>query len=83
MPPNKDRQALKKAAVGGLGSGMNTRVGTTWTPKVCKIMAFEAVFGGFWLLFYILLGSRYDLEWTTWRPKGLSIYIVTVLINQF
>ena len=31
---------------------------STWTPKACKRMAFEAVFGDFWLLFYILLGSR-------------------------
>ena len=28
-------------------------------PKVCRIMAFGAVSGGFGLLFYILLGSRY------------------------
>ena len=30
----------------------------TWTPKVCKIMAFMAVIMGLGLLFYILLGSR-------------------------
>ena len=34
---------------------------STWTPKVCNIVAFWAVFGGFWLLFYILLESRYIL----------------------
>ena len=28
------------------------------TPKVCKIAAFEAIFGGFGLFFYILWGSR-------------------------
>ena len=27
-------------------------------PKVCKIMAFMAIIGGFGLLFYILLGFR-------------------------
>ena len=29
--------------------------GLTWTPKVCKIMAFMAVIMGLGLLFYILL----------------------------
>ena len=33
-------------------------LGPTWTPKVCNIMAFGAMFGGFGLFFYILLGSR-------------------------
>ena len=28
----------------------------TWTPKVCRIMAFMAVFNGFGLLFYLLVG---------------------------
>ena len=32
--------------------------GSTWTPKVCKIMAIWAVFSGFGPLFYILWGSR-------------------------
>ena len=31
---------------------------TTWTPKVCKIMAFMATFKGLGLLFYIPLGFR-------------------------
>ena len=30
----------------------------TWTPKVCKIMAFRAVIMGLGLLFYVLLGFR-------------------------
>ena len=30
----------------------------TWTPKVCKIMAFMAIILGLGLLFYILLGFR-------------------------
>ena len=31
---------------------------TTWTPKVCKIMAFMAIIRGLGSLFYILLGFR-------------------------
>ena len=30
----------------------------TWTPKVCKIMAFMAISMGLGPLFYILLGFR-------------------------
>ena len=30
----------------------------TWTPKVCKIMAFMAIIRALGLLFYILLGFR-------------------------
>ena len=33
-------------------------VGFTWTPKVCKIMAFMAVSMGLRPSFYILLGFR-------------------------
>ena len=29
---------------------------STWTPKVCKIMAFWAIIWGLGLLFYMLLG---------------------------
>ena len=36
----------------------------TWTPKVCRIMAFWALFGGFGLLSYILLGFRYTTPQT-------------------
>ena len=48
----------------GLGEGRlayrNVSVCTTptWTPKVCKIMAFMAIIMGLGLLFYILLGFR-------------------------
>ena len=31
---------------------------STWTSKVCKIMVFWAIFGGFGLLFYILFGVQ-------------------------
>ena len=33
----------------------------TWTPRVCKIVAFMAVITGLGPLFYILLGFRYIL----------------------
>ena len=33
-------------------------IGFTWTPKVCKIMAFMAIIMGLGQLFYILLGFR-------------------------
>ena len=33
-------------------------VAPTWTPKVCKIMAFMAIIMGLGLLFYIFLGFR-------------------------
>ena len=32
-------------------------------PKNCKIIAFLASFGGFGLLFYLLLGPRYPKLW--------------------
>ena len=38
---------------------------STWTPKVCKIMAFMAIFRCLGLLFYILWGFRYKLP-----PQG-------------
>ena len=31
---------------------------TTWTPKVCEIMAFMSIIRGLGLLFYILWGFR-------------------------
>ena len=41
---------------------------STWTPKVCKIVTFMAIIGGgggLGLLFYMLLGFRYEyyLHW--------------------
>ena len=51
-------------ATGGKSTGLSLVQGetlspgwiSTWTPKVCKIMALMAVIMGFGLLFYILLG---------------------------
>ena len=31
---------------------------STWTPKVCKMMAFMAIIRGLGLLFYMLVGFR-------------------------
>ena len=50
----------------------------TWTPKVCKIMAFMAIIRGLGLFFYILLGFRYCLNPTSgagarWRRPHHSI----------
>ena len=46
--------------IGTLENGASTNL-TTWTPKVCKIMAFIAVIMGLRLLFYILWGFRHFL----------------------
>ena len=43
---------------------------TTWTPKVCRIKAFCAIVGGFGLLFYIVLGSRYTYPLSAKNKKG-------------
>ena len=55
-------------AVGGVGGGFRGArglcsalmhlVGTSWTPKVCKIMALMAMIMALGLLFYTLLGFR-------------------------
>ena len=37
------------------------RLGSTWAPKVCKIMALMAIIRGLGLSFYILLGFRQGL----------------------
>ena len=42
---------------------------STWTPKVCKIMAFMAIIMGLGLTFYILLGFRETLN-STLKPRG-------------
>ena len=42
-------------------------VGSTWTPKVRKIMAFMDIIMGLGMLFYILLGCRYGSD-----PKFLE-----------
>ena len=50
--------------LGRQGRGLSN----TWTPKVCKIMAFWAIFGGFGLVFYILWGSRYGRNYEVQQP---------------
>ena len=42
---------------------------TTWTPKVCRIMAFWAIFKRFGPLFYLLLGFRYRVYTTEPRTR--------------
>ena len=44
------------------GLRLTVWVSGSWTPKVCKIMALMAIFRGFGLLFYLLLGSRLGLS---------------------
>ena len=41
------------------GTKTKAHKNTTWTPKVCKIMALRVILRGLGLLFYILLGFRY------------------------
>ena len=48
--------------IGSLGYFRHVGHRSTWTPKVCKRMAFMAVIMGLRLLFYILSGLRYILH---------------------
>ena len=41
----------------------------SWTPKVCKIIAFWAILSGFGPLLYILWGSRVALTKSTHHPS--------------
>ena len=41
-----------------VGIPVHKTLNPTWTLKVCKIMAFMAIFGCLGLSFYILLGFR-------------------------
>ena len=50
----------------------------TWTPKVCKIMACMAIITGLGLLFYILLGFRYQL-----CERGLRVQKVLSRDSRF
>ena len=47
---------------------------STWTPQVCKIMAFWGVFSGFGVLFYILRGSRYSIHTISGTSKALTTW---------
>ena len=56
---------MARNEVGALGDGATYKVkkdtvdtGFTWTPKVCRRMAFWAIFKGFGPLFYLLWGFR-------------------------
>ena len=60
MPGSRCLQgfALRSARVFKASRTIISGFGTSWTPKVCKIMAFMAVIMGLGLLFYILWGFR-------------------------
>ena len=49
---------MRKRNEGQVPKTRTSALNPTWTPKVCKIMAFVAVIMGLGLLFYILLGLR-------------------------
>ena len=62
-PGSADQCALKQRASAPHALRTQTlKPEPTWTPKVCKIVAFMAVIMGSGLLFYILLGFRYTLN---------------------
>ena len=54
LPLARFEQVLARRRAAGCKSFRRIIVAATWTPKVCKTMAFEAVFGGFGLLIGIL-----------------------------
>ena len=55
------------------GCCRNLRVDSTWTPKVCRIMAFWASFKCFGLFVYLLFGVKEGIWVQSWcgtiRPK--------------
>ena len=66
------------------------RYSNTWTPKVCKIMAFWAMFRSFGPLFHILLGSRYSsgvdsrpLRWIYPESQHLIIMYFQSILGYF
>ena len=56
---------------------LKVRVNGTWTPKVCKIMAFMAVIMGLGLLFYILLGFRHALVEGLCEEGGVESCVIS------
>ena len=60
-PQRTPKRRPRTGALHILHDPYTRRFRRTWTPKVCKIMAFWAIFNGFGPLFYILWGSRYLL----------------------
>ena len=57
--PNTDPQKTIQSFYGTTQhSSPNFGKNFTWTPKVCKIMAFMAIIRGLRLLFHILLGVQ-------------------------
>ena len=67
LPWLKDLQG--RVQVEELGVGFRL----SYTPKVCRIMAFWAIFRGFGLLFYLLSRSRLGLfldGWSFMHPRS-------------
>ena len=54
----------------------------TWTPKVCRVMAFMAIIMGLRLLSYILLGFRYTYNLHIYPYNGTHIHSLTNLKHQ-
>ena len=53
----------------------------TRTPKVCRIMAFWAIFNGFGPLFYLLWGFRYLLS--PMHPNPYTLYSPLNRLKEF
>ena len=43
----RSRSRTATVPLAGAAGGAGSALGITWTPKVCKIMAFMAIIGGF------------------------------------
>ena len=61
-------------------SGLVVEGHATWTPTVCRIVAFSAIFGGFGLLFYIRLGSRQVFGY--WDPHVFVASSAPISLSQ-
>ena len=54
----------------------------TWTPEVCRIIAFLALFRGFGLLFYLVLWVYVeffstDMSSVVYVPSGIVVSLIT------
>ena len=58
----------------------------TWTPKLCEMMGFLAIYSGFGPLFYILWGSREghveDIGFKTGRVKWAPLKSLSCLCAE-
>ena len=76
VPSNRGQNALNRGAL------LKATPQDSWPPKVCETMACWAVFSGFGLFCYILLGSRYPKYWPLdplcWDKGHISGILVKV-----